>query len=95
MIKFIELLFITTLIIWGINFAFKSGQLLGFIGDALRDELPKFVHKPLISCPPCMSSVYGIFASVIFYGVDYHLPIFVLALCGLNHIILAMIYEIE
>lgn len=75
----------------GVNFVFHSEQLLGPIGDRVR-KLPPEIHKPILECPPCMSSVWG---TVVFWSLGERelkldfgkrlllWPLYVLSLCGL------------
>lgn len=77
-------------VIIGVHFVTKPDQLLGFCGDAIR-LLPEWMHKPLVSCPPCQSSVWGttIWFSMGFTYVPlslfdrvFYWPFYILALCG-------------
>lgn len=77
-------------VVIGVFFATKSDQILGFAGDAVR-LLPEWIHKPVLSCPPCMSSVWGtaIWFSMGFTYVPlslfdrlFYWPFYILALCG-------------
>lgn len=62
-------------------------------GKWIEDKLGEYWSKPVISCPVCMSSVYGFIGFfVIRYFFDVHLPLkqlipFILCLCGMNTII--------
>ena len=66
-----------------------------------RNNLPKWIQKPLATCPICMSSVYG--TPVFWYAYltnliqyDYVLIVYicyVFALAGLNYLILAFMND--
>lgn len=80
--------------IWGIYILFQEDQLLHRpFGKAITLALGEYWSKPLINCPICMSSFWGIigfFSIRFFFNVD--LPIkqafpFIFCLCGLNTII--------
>jgi hypothetical protein len=61
----------------------------------LKNKLPKWIHKPLFSCPICMSSAW----SLAFFGVfgfpDWvFIPVVVLMVAGLNTVIVSLIANI-
>lgn len=58
MTELIRLLFVNACVILGVHFVTREDQLLGPIGDKVR-ELPEHFAKPLTECPPCQSSVWG------------------------------------
>lgn len=84
------LLAFNAFVIIGVHFVTKPDQLMGFVGDSIR-LLPEWIHKPLVSCPPCMSSVWG---SAVWWTMGFtYLPLsprdrfwywsfYILALCG-------------
>lgn len=94
MLEFIGLLIIGSFWIWGVNFAFREGQVFGDIGIYIRDYWPKGIYKPLIGCMPCMSSLHGILIYALYYEFSHlpYLPIFVFSLTGLNAILKDLIY---
>lgn len=60
------------------------------IGDWITENIGEYLSKPIINCPICMSSFWGIIG---FHALDYffgvHLPYkllipYVFCLCGLN-----------
>ncbi|REJ84542.1 MAG: hypothetical protein DWQ44_08920 [Bacteroidetes bacterium] len=61
----------------------------------LQNNIGVYWSRPLISCPPCMASVYSAPFVIIFIGISWHLlwiyPIYATMLCGLNYIILKLI----
>lgn len=71
-------------LIWGIKCLFSDG----FIFYFNRASWPDWVKKPLLTCPPCMSSVWG---TVWFLYITWQYPfhagewiVFCVQLCGLN-----------
>lgn len=79
--------------IWAIHILFQEDHLLEKAGDWIENKVGEKWSKPLVHCPICMSSFWGIigfFAIRFFFNVD--LPLkqivpFVFCLCGLNTII--------
>lgn len=92
MVEFIELLFLTSLWIWG----FHGFMQLTGLSKKLNCYLPENVCKPLFDCPPCCSSIHGTISFILFYH-DINLfllwPTFIFCLCGLNYIIKEHLYE--
>ena len=90
-------LFVNLFINLGIYTLMRPGMLLGPIGDYLYMKAPEHVHKPLFSCPPCMSSVWGttfFFLSDLHNLVPYWLfPVHCLILCGLTTIVMFWDHE--
>ena len=85
---------INSAFIFGINALFHSGMILGQIGDRIRkfskrvsktEYFPNgWIDKPLVSCPACMASLYGT-VGFFFTPIDiYLLPVYIIALAGLN-----------
>lgn len=76
----------------------------GMIMDFMQKINIKWIRKPLFDCPPCMSSFWGL-AGFTFGKLNgyidfswYHLPIYIIALCGANWFVRALvekIYDIE
>lgn len=108
----IELIIINSLIIWGVFTSIQEGMIFGYLGYLLRGErqvdfgrttqrtihkIPKWIKKPLATCPICMSSVYGTpvfwFAYFTNYlNYDYIIILYIcymFALAGLNYLILS------
>lgn len=79
--------------IWCIHISFQEDMIFEKQGTWIENKLGKYWSKPVISCPVCMPSIWGVigfFAIRYFFNVD--LPIkqiipFVFCLCGLNTII--------
>lgn len=99
MVEFIQLLFISSLWIWGIHFIFKPNQILGLPGDVVR-EWPRWIYKPTIGCPQCMASIHGTIIYLIAHSWVYDhgfsvllLIPFIICLSGLNHIITEFLYD--
>lgn len=90
----IEHLIITTLWIWGIHCLLSPDHeyLLHKVGDMLERNIGTWACKPLFLCPPCMSSIHGIFWGIVLYGVSFKVIVFVICLVGLNFIIKSFIY---
>jgi len=94
----IKLIIINSLFIFGVYSALQRGMILEKLGD-LIDKLPEFYRKPLMSCPICMSSVYGspvywgfyllnqgnIFIAIIIYIC------YTFTLAGMNYIITSLL----
>lgn len=76
--------------IWGIHIIFQEDQILENAGKWITEKLGEWWSKPLINCPVCQSSFWGLigfFAIRYFFNVD--LPLkqlipFIFCLCGLN-----------
>jgi len=63
--------------IWGFNYLFKQGEILGWPGDYLREKLPEWMITPLIECPYCMSSVHGTGFFILFlWGYPWYMWLF-------------------
>lgn len=73
--------------IWGLAALFTEGMILEKWGVAAEESKYRMFFKPLILCPPCMSSVYGVLASFYFHYDLSHLIVLILGTCGLNYII--------
>lgn len=94
MVEFIELLFITSLWIWGMHGFMVVTDLPRTLYIKSRIKVPEWIRKPLFECPPCMSSIHGTTAFSLFHH-DLNLlllPIFCFCLCGLNYIIKEYLY---
>lgn len=90
---FLFSLMVVSLGIWGIHILFQQEHLLEKEGDWIRKKLGKKWSKPIVHCPICMSSVWGVLG---FFNVEWYfdfdlslkqLPPFVMCLCGLNTIL--------
>lgn len=79
--------------IWAIHILFQEEMIFEKAGEWITNKLGEYWSKPVVSCPVCMSSVWGLigfFAIRYFFGID--LPLkqlipFIFCLCGLNTII--------
>lgn len=92
MVEFIQLIFLTSLWIWGVHAFF---QLTG-LAEKLN-WIPARIRKPIWDCPPCCSSVHGTVSYFIFtnYPDQHIIPLWVafcFILCGLNYIIKEHLY---
>ena len=81
---YLMVMLVALLWIWGLNYAFKPGEILGVPGDWMRDHWPKWLTTPLFDCPYCMSSIHGTgFFIVFLWGYPWPLWIvFVVCLTG-------------
>lgn len=79
--------------IWCIHILFQKDHLLEKAGDWIEEKLGEKWSKPVVHCPICMSSCWGIIG---FFALDFVFEIhhdikllipFVFCLCGLNTII--------
>ena len=88
----IEWLLIGTAWIWGFKAIFEHPFIFWKIGSFIEESLPRWLYKPLLRCPVCMSSIHGTF---IFYFSNvsiYHYPIFIIALAGISYLIVEFLY---
>lgn len=88
MTEFLQWLVLAGLWIWGFQYAFQVGNVLGRVGDFVR-RAPRWAAKPTVDCTKCMASVHGTawyLLSKLQYSPLDHL-LFVVALCGLNYVI--------
>lgn len=85
--------FITTvLVIWGIHCVLSPRFVFGWIGEKIKSTVGEYWSKPIYSCPACMSSIYGVLASIYFRVNFLDAPLFILAVCGLNFILIEFLY---
>jgi hypothetical protein len=90
MINFLLSLLPVSLGIWCIHILFQEGHLLEKQGEWIKNKLGEKWSKPVVHCPVCMSSLWGLigfFAIRYFFGVDLpwrQLIPFIFCLCGLN-----------
>lgn len=79
--------------IWAIHILFQKEQLFEKQGEWIENKLGKKWSKPVVHCPVCMSSAWGLigfFSIRYFFGIDLpwrQLIPFIFCLCGLNTII--------
>ena len=76
-------LFIHAFAIMGIYGLFSDGMLLGYFGNMIRIYAGEFWSKPLVDCPSCMASVWGIIPSLIMFGINPTALVYVISLSGL------------
>lgn len=85
--EYIQALFINLFLIVGIWKLFQKGEALGSTGDWLYEKLGDYWSKPMLTCPPCMASIYGtifFFSSRLYELLPWWTwPLHCLALCGL------------
>ena len=89
-------LFINSLWIFGFAKLFEHGMIFEKIDLFLIKRISPekiWILKPIHHCPPCMSSLHGL-GGFIFTDLDIiYLPIYIVALTGLNSIINQIIYR--
>jgi hypothetical protein len=51
--------------------------------------------RPLVSCPPCLASVHGFYLGLIFFGLNWTIPLYCICLCGLNYIVNSLLPEYD
>lgn len=96
MTEFLLSLIPTCLLIWAVHILFQEGHLLEKQGEWITNKVGEKWAKPLINCPICQSSVWGLigFFSLPLFGV--YLPVklllpYIFSLCGLNTILSKLI----
>jgi len=86
--KLFPLMLLNALVIIGVHKATGPGEVGESIGKFAEKELPWWINKPTIGCPPCMASVWG---TLMFWTIgprDWKTyPFYVLALSGLMRFI--------
>lgn len=79
-------LFVHAFAIMGIYGLFSDGMLLGYFGNIVRFYVGEFWSKPLVDCPPCMASVWGIVPAIIMFGFEPVVITYTLSLSGLLYV---------
>jgi hypothetical protein len=82
----LAVLFVHAFAIMGIYGLFSDGMLLGKIGNIIRLKVGDFWSKPLVDCPPCMASFWGLFPMLAINGFDWMLIPYTLSLSGLLYV---------
>lgn len=93
-------LILNSFMIAGLHLVTAPGQLLSGLGEWVENNSPQWVHKPLLSCMLCMSSVWGtvwwaVLSQVIELPLQITLtmwPVYVLALAGINGTLAALLF---
>lgn len=82
------------LFIHAVHVLFQEGNALEKAGVWITNKLGEYWAKPIINCPTCMASFWGLFwffiALPLKFDVSHHwtlFPEYLLCLCGLNMII--------
>lgn len=97
MIEFILNLVVSSLWIWGFHCVFKP-RFIGFnilfelFGIVWYRAYRGYFMKPIASCPACMASIHGLFIGSILHITYWYIPLFCICLCGLNFIIIEILY---
>jgi hypothetical protein len=87
-IEFIAVMFLAVCWIWGFEYLFKDGEILGRPGKWMNDNLAEWITKPTMACKYCMSSLHGTIFFVVFLR-DYPWwmwPMFCVCCCGMTGI---------
>lgn len=93
-INFLSAVAFGVLWIWGFYSLFNSRYLLGPVHAWLESKLNYKIMKPVMSCPPCMSSLHGT-GLYIFLFPGFNVAqwiIFVIILMGANYLIKEFLY---
>lgn len=87
-IYYLMVMGVTLAFIWGLNYACRSGEILGTPADWIRKNSPDWINTPLFDCPYCMASVWGTLSFALFlWGYPWYLwVIFCFCLTGLGHL---------
>jgi hypothetical protein len=91
----IEQIIITSLVIFGIHNSFKAEMILNVIYTKSMKIIVKYlpsnlwnpIEKVMFTCPPCMASLYGTVAFILFCLPFYLFIPFIFAVSGLNYIL--------
>lgn len=97
MIELILNLVVSSLWIWGIHCIFEPRfvgyrMLYNLFSRSWEDLHDRYYMKPVLSCPACMSSLHGLLMA---FSLDVPLhqwPLFIITLCGLNFILIEVLY---
>ena len=81
--------------IWGVYGLIRTNNALDNWLTRMSEkyDIPEWVLKPTIDCPPCMSSVYGTAFYLVANGLNLGLPMYLLCLLGLNFLISQSIFK--
>lgn len=82
----IEKLLFASLWCLGVYCIFSPNYILGRVGDFMRNELPRWMAKPLFDCPPCMASFHGLMFCFFYSLSPFEFVPFVICLSGLNYL---------
>lgn len=69
----------------GVYCVLSPNYLLGWLGDSMREVLPRWMAKPMFDCLPCMASIHGTLIHFISGGDVFTWIPFVICLSGLNY----------
>lgn len=79
MIEQVIIIALTVFAIWQV---FQQGHILENVGLFLEKHLPEAIHKPVFSCPICMTIWYGLVLSLLL-GYQLWLPVPAMGLVAL------------
>ena len=87
-------LILNCLVIFGVYAVTREGMVGEKIGDFIRAKVGEYWAKPLADCPPCMGSFHGIYFYLIFVNNGWLLlPFYLVALCGLNYLVVKITFN--
>jgi hypothetical protein len=79
---------ILALCLWGIAALFDEGMIFESIGNYLEKQLPRYILKPIMLCPACMSSLWTAAWAYYFDFTIERWLITTFAVCGLNYLVM-------
>lgn len=94
-VHFFTMLALAVCWIWGIYCIFNTKYLLGWVHAWLEHFTNHTIMKPVMACPPCMSSLHGVF---LYWGLFpefnfLQFIFFIVLLTGVNFLIKEFIYQ--
>lgn len=88
----IEWIFLGTFWIWGFKAIFEHPFIFWKAGLYLENKLPRWLYKPLLRCPVCMSSIHGTFIFLYSQESIYYYPVFIISLAGISYLLVEFLY---
>lgn len=97
----VEQIAVNTLLIFGVFFATREGQVFGFVEVTYRRIIieiemleyyglsffVQWMAKPLFMCPPCMGSFWGLSWALLYDHSFSEGMVHIIAVCGLNYVL--------
>jgi len=94
--KLFPLMLLNALVIIGVHKATGPGEVGEPIGKFAEKELPWWISKPTVACPPCQASVWG---TLVFWTIGPRnwllWPFYVLALSGLMRFVVQIDHKLK
>lgn len=79
---------VNSLFIIGLNRTTGEGMVFEKLGESIKDAVGEWWSKPIIGCPPCMTSIHGTWFYFAFIHQPVYLwPVYVLMLSGMTYAI--------